>query len=77
MPVHEVITVSPALPTRETQLYLVHVWRQRERFRASVRRVDCEESQLFTNPAQLARYLSTVSADAAPAGSRRLSLAPP
>lgn len=60
------MTVSPALPSRETQLFLVHVWRQRERFRASVRRVDCEQTQLFTNPAQLARYLATVCGDAAP-----------
>lgn len=74
MPVHEAITVSPALPTRETQLFLVHVWRQRERFRASVRRVDCEQSQLFTTPAQLARYLATVCDDTAAAGRQNESL---
>ena len=61
--------MSPALPTRETQLFLVHVWRQRERFRASVRRVDCEQTQFFTTPAQLARYLATVCDDAAGEGS--------
>ena len=61
MPTLKAITVNPALPSRETQLFVVHVWRQRMRFRASVRRVDCEETQLFTTPTQLARYLSTAS----------------
>ncbi len=50
--------MSPALPSREIQLYVVHVWRQRTRFRASVRRVDREDAQLFTTPTQLARYLA-------------------
>jgi hypothetical protein len=64
--------VSPATHSRETQLYVVHVWRQRARFRASVRRVDCEETRLFTTPTQLARYLaeacSTLVGDGVDAG---------
>lgn len=58
--------MNPALPSREVQLFVVHVWRQRTRFRASVRRVDCEETQLFTTPTQLARYLATACDDPVP-----------
>jgi hypothetical protein len=56
------MTVNPALPSQETQLFVVHVWRQHTRFRASVRRVDCAETQLFTTPTKLARYLSAACA---------------
>lgn len=55
--------MSPTQPTRETQLFVVHVWRQRTRFRASVRRVDLEETQVFTTPTQLARYLAAASGE--------------
>lgn len=55
--------MNPAQPTRETQLFVVHVWRQRACFRASVRRVDREETQVFTTPTQLARYLAAASAE--------------
>lgn len=55
--------MNPAQATRETQLFVVHVWRQRTRFRAAVRRVDCEETQVFTTPTQLARYLAAASGD--------------
>lgn len=58
------MTVNPALPPQETQLFVVHVWRQRMRFRASVRRVDDEQTLLFTSPTQLARYLSATCSDA-------------
>jgi len=58
VPVHEATKVNPPTPSRETLLFVVHVWRQRTRFRASVRRVDCEQALLFTTPTQLARYLS-------------------
>jgi len=62
LPVQEAMIVTQALPPQETQLFVVHVWRQRMRFRASVRRVDCAETQLFTTPTRLARYLSEVTA---------------
>lgn len=62
LPVHEATVLNPALPTSETQLFVVHVWRQRTRFRASVRRVDDEQTQLFTNATQLARYFAAVTA---------------
>ncbi len=55
--------MNPAKPCPETELFVVHVWRQHTRFRASVRRVDREETQLFTTAAQLARYLSSVCAE--------------
>lgn len=58
--------MSPTQPTRETQLFVVHVWRQRTHFRASVRRVDLEETQVFTTPTQLARYLAAASAERRP-----------
>jgi hypothetical protein len=38
-------------------LFVVRVWRQREAFRASVRRVDDEQVRLFTTAAEMARYL--------------------
>jgi hypothetical protein len=55
--------VSPTQPTRETQLFVVHVWRQHSHFRASVRRVDLEETQVFTTPTQVARYLAAASSE--------------
>lgn len=58
--------MNSALPSRDVQLFVVHVWRQRTRFRASVRRVDREETQLFTTPTQLARYLATACGEPAP-----------
>ena len=57
---------NTAIPGSEAQLFVVHVWCQRTQFRATVRRVDADETFLFTKPGQLARYLSTV-AVAAPA----------
>ena len=43
-------------------LFIVRVWRQRDRrgaaaFRASIRAVDAERAQVFTRPADVARYL--------------------
>lgn len=61
--------LNPSTPSRETQLFVVHVWRQRSRFRASVRRVDSEQTLLFTTPTKLARYLSAACGDADEAGS--------
>jgi hypothetical protein len=60
--------VNPVQPPRATQLFVVHVWRRRTRFRASVRRVDDEQTVLFTSPTQLARYLSATCDDAGDAG---------
>lgn len=45
----------------QTQLFVVHVWRQRSRFRAAVRRVDSDERLVFATPADLARYLAAAS----------------
>jgi hypothetical protein len=56
--------VNPVQPPSATQLFVVHVWQRRTRFRASVRRVDDEQTLLFTSPMQLARYLSATSRDA-------------
>lgn len=58
--------MKPNLPASATQLFVVHVWRQRSRFRAAVRRVDGEQAQLFTNANELARYLAAVSAAGEP-----------
>jgi len=49
----------------DAQLFVVHVWRQRTRFRAAVRRVDSDERLTFSTPAGLARYLAAVSREAA------------
>jgi hypothetical protein len=54
-------------PMDEPSLYLVRVWRQPERFRASVRRADEERSRWFTAPAAVAAFLADGDA-AAPAG---------
>ncbi len=56
--------MNPVQPPSATQLFVVHVWRRRTRFRASVRRVDDEQTLLFTSPTQLARYLSATCRDA-------------
>lgn len=65
-------SVNPAPTSSETQLFVVHVWRQRSRFRAAVRRVDDDRTQLFTNTAQLARYLAAeAAAMSIPTPSRR------
>jgi hypothetical protein len=48
----------------EAQLYVVRIWRQLSGFRAAVRRVDSDETQLFSAPEQVARYLAE-SGDAA------------
>lgn len=42
----------------DAQLFVVHVWHQEARFRASVRRVDGDQTLVFHTPTQLARYLS-------------------
>lgn len=49
----------------DAQLFVVHVWRQRTRFRAAVRRVDSDERLTFSTPAGLARYLAAVSREPA------------
>ena len=41
----------------DSRLFVVRVWRQWTSFRASVRRVDDEEAQLFSTAAEVARYL--------------------
>jgi hypothetical protein len=41
----------------EAQLFVVRVWHQLSGFRAAVRRVDCDETQLFTAPEQMTQYL--------------------
>jgi hypothetical protein len=44
----------------ETDLFVVRIWhRLATGFRASVRRVDNEQTQLFSRPDDLARFLST------------------
>lgn len=60
--------MNPVQPPHATQLFVVHVWRQHTRFRASVRRVDDEQTRLFTSPTQLARYLSATCSDAGETG---------
>jgi hypothetical protein len=41
----------------DSTLFVVRVWRQHEAFRASVRRVDDEDTRLFDAAIDLARYL--------------------
>jgi hypothetical protein len=44
----------------ETDLFVVRIWHQLATgFRASVRRVDNEQTRLFSRPDDLARFLST------------------
>jgi len=41
----------------ETALYVVRVWRETEGFRAAVRRVEDEDTRLFDDATEVARYL--------------------
>jgi hypothetical protein len=41
----------------DSTLFVVRVWRQREAFRASVRRVEDEEARWFDSAQEVARYL--------------------
>jgi len=56
----------------DSTLFVVRVWRQWASFRASVRRVDDEDTRLFEKATDVARYLETsatpsmVSSDAPP-----------
>ncbi len=47
-------TVLPADP----QLYLLRVWRNTDRFRAAVRRVDSEATQWLESPQAVADWLA-------------------
>jgi hypothetical protein len=49
----------------ESTLFVVRVWRQWASFRASVRRVDDEDTRFFEQASDVARYLET---SAVPAG---------
>jgi hypothetical protein len=50
-----------------SDLFVVRVWRPRAGgFRASVRRVDEEETRLFTEPADVAQFLDVCATDEAP-----------
>lgn len=40
------------------ELYLVHIWHDQSRFRASARRVDDDMAQCFGSVDELARFLS-------------------
>ncbi len=53
------------VPGVEAQLFVVHVWRHRARFRAAVRRVDAEETVVFRTPTRLADYLAKAAIAAA------------
>jgi hypothetical protein len=56
------------LPMGESTLFVVRVW-QRDGFRASVRRVDDEDTRLFGAADELARYLeASARPDDAPFG---------
>jgi hypothetical protein len=41
----------------DSTLFVVRVWRRREAFRASVRRVEDEEARWFDSAQEVARYL--------------------
>lgn len=44
----------------DTELFVVRIWHQLATgFRASVRRVDNEQTEIFSRPDELARFLST------------------
>lgn len=47
----------------EAQLFTVRVWRQQAQFRATLRAVGEERSELFTEPAAVAQFLEGASAD--------------
>jgi hypothetical protein len=54
-------------------LFIVRVWRQRDRrgaavFRASVRAVNAERGRVFSRPADVARYLARNCPDELPQG---------
>lgn len=49
----------------EAELFVVHVWHDHERFRAAARRVDLEQTHVFTSADQLAQFFA---AAARPAG---------
>lgn len=52
----------------DPELFVVRVWRRREgRFRASVRRVDEEETRHFSRPDEVTQFLFDAAAPAAPA----------
>lgn len=52
----------------DPELFVVRVWRRLEgRFRASVRRVDEEETRHFSRPDEVAQFLSDAAAPAMPA----------
>jgi hypothetical protein len=58
----------------DPELFVVRVWRRLEgRFRASVRRVDEEETRHFSRPDEVAQFLSDAAAPApaVPDGSDR------
>ena len=52
----------------DPELFVVRIWRQlADGFRASVRRVDDEETRHFSNPDEVTQFLSGTAASAAPA----------
>ncbi len=52
----------------DPELFVVRVWRHLEgRFRASVRRVDEEETRHFSRPDEVTQFLAGAAAPAAPA----------
>lgn len=52
----------------DPELFVVRVWRRLEgRFRASVRRVDEEETRHFSRPDEVTQFLSDAAAPVAPA----------
>lgn len=51
----------------DSELFVVRVWRLLEgRFRASVRRVDDEETRHFSRPDEVTQFLSDAAASAVP-----------
>ena len=51
----------------DPELFVVRVWRRLEgRFRASVRRVDEEETRHFSRPDEVTQFLSDAAAPTAP-----------
>lgn len=52
----------------DPELFVVRIWRQLAGgFRASVRRVDAEETRHFTRPDEVTQFLSDSASPAAPA----------
>jgi hypothetical protein len=64
--------VNASLAMNDPELFVVRIWRQvAADFRATARRVDDEETHLFSRPDELTRFLATptqasAAADAAP-----------